>query len=67
MNHVHQEIAIYTRACERLLSTADELGLVEFYVKELSRQLLPDKSPVGLQYIETGPVKPASAVFGCIR
>jgi len=72
MNHVHQEIAIYTRACERLLSkegtlTADELGLVEFYVKELSRQLLPDMSPVGLQYIETGPVKPASAVFGCIR
>jgi len=72
MNHVRQEIATYTRACERLLSkegtlTEDERSLVEFYVNELSRELLPDKSMVGLQYIETGPVKPASAVFGCIR
>ena len=67
MNHVRQEIATYTRACERLLSkeetlTEDERSLVEFYVNELSRELLPDKSMVGLQYIETGPVKPASAV-----
>ena len=67
MNDVRQEIAIYSRACERLLSkkgtlTEDERSLVEFYVNELSRELLPDKSTVGLQYIETAPVKPASAV-----
>jgi len=51
MSNVRQEIAIYTRACERLLSkegtlTEDELSLVEFYVDELSRELLPDKHTV---------------------
>ena len=52
MNHIRQgceEIAIYTRACERLLTkegmlTEDERSLVEFYVNELSRELLSDKA-----------------------
>ncbi len=63
MHHVRREIALYTRACDRLLSkegtlTEDERSLVEFYVNELSRELLSDKSTVGLRHIETAPVKP---------
>ena len=48
MNHVCVEIATYCRACEELLSkegtlTEDERGLLEYYVNELSRELLSDK------------------------
>ena len=48
MNHVSGEIAAYCRACEELLSkdstlTEDERSLLEYYVNELSRELLSDK------------------------
>jgi hypothetical protein len=47
MNHVCPEIAVYTRACEGLLSkegrlTEDERSLLEYYVHELSRELLSE-------------------------
>jgi len=45
VNHVCQEITDYVRACEHLLCkegalTEDERGLLEYYVKELSREFL---------------------------
>jgi hypothetical protein len=67
MNHVCQEIAAYTRACERLLSreemlTEDERSLLEYYVNELSRQFLSDKPMVRRGVAETASVQPASAI-----
>jgi hypothetical protein len=58
MNHVRQEIATYTRACERLLSqegklSDDERSLVEFYVKELSGAFLSAKPAAQVRYNET--------------
>jgi hypothetical protein len=49
MNHVCREISRYVRSCEGLLSlegllTEDERSLVEYYMKELSRELLADKA-----------------------
>lgn len=45
MSHVCQEIAAYTRACERLLSkegtlNEDERSLLEYCVRELSQEFL---------------------------
>lgn len=67
MNHVCEEIAAYSRACERLLSregllTEDEKSLLEYYVNELSREYLSDKPTARLRYNESAPVKPASAI-----
>jgi hypothetical protein len=47
VNHVCREVTDYVRSCEHLLSknetlTEDERGLLEYYVKELSRQFLSD-------------------------
>ena len=58
MNHICIEVAAYTRACEQLLSkegtlTEDERGLIEYYVNELSRELLSDKPTVRVRYKET--------------
>lgn len=49
MSHVCQEIAAYTRACERLLSkegtlNEDERNLLDYYVRELSREFFSDQS-----------------------
>jgi hypothetical protein len=67
MNHVCQEIAAYTRACERLLSreealTEDERSLLEYYVKELSREFLSDKPMVRRGDAETASIQRASAI-----
>jgi len=45
MNPVCTEITDYVRACEQLLAregmlTEDERGLLEYYVKQLSREFL---------------------------
>jgi hypothetical protein len=58
MNHVCREIALYVRSCEGLLSregvlTEDERSLLEYYMNELSRELLADKPIVRLRYQET--------------
>ncbi len=58
MKDVCQEIAVYARACERLLSkegklTDDERSLLEYYVNELSQEFLSDKPCAGLHYRET--------------
>jgi hypothetical protein len=58
MKDICQEIAAYTRACERLLSregklTDDERSLLEYYVNELSQEFLSDKPAVRLRYRET--------------
>jgi hypothetical protein len=65
MNHVCQEIAVYSRACERLLSkeaplTDDERSLLEYYLNELSREFLSDKPTVRLRYRESAVVEPNS-------
>jgi hypothetical protein len=67
MNHVCQEIATYTRACERLLSreemlTEDERSLLEYYVNELSRQFLSAKPMVRRGDAETASIQRASAI-----
>ena len=46
MMQLSQEILVYSRACEHLLSTEgtlndDESSLVEYYVQELSRKFVP--------------------------
>ena len=56
--NLRQEIRAYTRACEQLLSadgklTDDERSLVEYYMNELSRELLSDKPTVRLRYKES--------------
>lgn len=58
MNHVCREIAMYVRSCEGLLSrervlTQDERSLLEYYMKELSRELLAYKPTVRLDYNES--------------
>jgi hypothetical protein len=58
MNHVCREIAMYVRSCEALLSrervlTEDERSLLEYYMKELSGELLADKQTVRQHYNET--------------
>ena len=45
MTQLSQEILVYSRACEHLLSTEvtlndDESSLVEYYVQELSRKFV---------------------------
>jgi hypothetical protein len=67
MNHVCREIAAYTRACEGLLSkegtlTEDERSLLEYYVNELCREFLSNKSTVQRRYTEAEQAKPASTV-----
>ena len=58
MNQVCREIALYVRSCEGLLSregvlTEDERSLLEYYMNELSRELLADKPTVRLCYNAT--------------
>ena len=58
MNPIRQEIAAFTRACECLLSqegtlNEDERSLLEYYVNDLSREFLSDKSTVQVRYDET--------------
>jgi hypothetical protein len=45
MTQLSQQILVYSRACEHLLSTEitlndDERSLVEYYVKEISREFI---------------------------
>ena len=45
MTQLSQDILVYSRACEHLLSTEvtlndDETSLVEYYVQELSRKFV---------------------------
>jgi predicted nucleic acid-binding Zn finger protein len=45
---LRRELLAYSRACEHVLSikaelTEDERGLLEYYVNELSREVLSDK------------------------
>lgn len=66
MSHVCQEIAAYTRACERLLSkegtlTEDERNLLDYYVRELSREFLSDQPTIRARYTESVAVNPSSA------
>lgn len=66
MSHVCQEIAAYTRACERLLSkegtlTEDERNLLDYYVRELSREFLSDQPTIRVRYTESAAVNPSSA------
>jgi hypothetical protein len=54
MNQVCREIAMYVRSCEGLLSreqllTDDERSLLEYYMNELSRELLAEPT-VRLHY-----------------
>lgn len=63
MSHVCQEIAAYTRACERLLSkegtlNEDERNLLDYYVRELSREFFSDQPTIRVRYTES--VNPAS-------
>ena len=65
MSHVCQEIAAYTRACERLLSkegtlTEDERNLLDYYVRELSREFLSDQPTIRVRYPESFAVNPSS-------
>ena len=65
MSHVCHEIAAYTRACERLLSkegtlNEDERNLLEYYVKELSREFLSDQPTIRVRYTESVGVNPSS-------
>jgi hypothetical protein len=58
MVQVCREITMYVRSCEGLLSreqllTEDERSLLEYYMNELSRELLADKPTVRLHYHET--------------
>jgi hypothetical protein len=62
MNQVCREIALYVRSCEGLLSregvlTEDERSLLEYYMKELSRELLADKPAVRRRYNEKARVE----------
>ena len=65
MSHVCQEIAAYTRACERLLSkegtlNEDERSLLEYYVRELSQELLSGQPTIRVRYKESVAVNPSS-------
>ena len=65
MSHVCQEIAAYTHACERLLSkegtlNEDERNLLDYYVRELSREFLSDRPTIRVRYTESVAVNPAS-------
>ena len=67
MNHVCREIAVYTRACEGLLSkegalTEDERSLLEYYVNEVSREFLSDKPTARRGDAETASIQRASAI-----
>jgi hypothetical protein len=62
--NLRQEFLAYTRACEHLLClggtlTDDERGLLEYYVKELSREFLSE-TPGLFPSEETAGVKPGS-------
>ena len=62
MNKLRRELLAVTRACEHLLSihvalTEDERSLLEYYIGELSRELLSDK-PTEVRHSE--PVAEAS-------
>ena len=43
----------FTKAVQSLSLTEDERGLIEYYVNELSRELLSDKPTVRVRYKET--------------
>ena len=65
MSHICQEIAAYTRACERLLSkeaalTDDERNLLDYYVRELSREFLSDQPTIRVRYTQSVTVNPSS-------
>lgn len=65
MSHVCQEIAAYTRACERLLSkegtlNEDERSLLEYYVRELSQELLSGQPTIRVRFTESVAVNPSS-------
>ena len=60
--NLRKEMRAYTRACEELLSinaklTDDERSLLEYYMNELSRELLADKPTVQLRYNATQSVE----------
>ena len=66
MKRVCQEITDYVRSCEHLLSnhatlTKDERDLLEYYVKELSREYLSGKPTLRQGYNETVEAKDNSA------
>jgi len=66
VSHIRQEIAAYTRACERLLSkegtlNEDERNLLDYYVRELSREFLSDQPTIRVRYTESVAVNPSSA------
>ena len=66
MSHVCQEVAAYTRACERLLSkegtlNEDERNLLDYYVRELSREFLSDQPTIRVRYNQSVAVNPSSA------
>jgi hypothetical protein len=64
--NLRKEVLAYTRACEHLLSlggtlTDDERGLLDYYLKELSRKFLSDGSTVPVPSSETVGAMPTSA------
>lgn len=66
MTHICEEITAYTRACERLLSkegtlTEDERSLLEYYVKELSREFFSAMPTLIVRTKETVAVDQSSA------
>ena len=61
--NLRQEVLAYSRSCERLLSldaklTDEERSLLEYYMNELSRELLSDKPTVRRGDAETAPSNP---------
>ena len=64
--NLRREFLGYTRAREQLLCiggpiTDDERGLLEYYVKELSREFLADSVTVQVPYNESAGVNRRSA------
>ena len=64
--NVRREFLVYTRACEHLLSiggtlTEDERSLLDYYVKELSRNFLSDGPTVPAPSSETIGATPSPA------
>jgi hypothetical protein len=64
--NLRRELLTFSRSCEHLLSldvkvTDEERSLVEYYVNELSRELLSDQPAVRLRYTETVTTNRASA------
>lgn len=67
MKNLRPEVLAFTRACEHLLSiemtvTEEERILLDYYVNELSRELLSDGPSVRIRMSEPAAVKsPAGA------